>query len=287
MPPILRLMRPKQWTKNFLVLAAWLFTSSFHSAELTQKILLAFIAVTMVSVFNYCLNDVIDCDRDREHPRKKNRPVARGAVSKGTAVGIGAVCAVLGVMAAGFVSTNTMCAVLGFAAMQLAYTFVFKKLVLVDVFVLSLLFVCRAGIGAIAIDVKISNWLLFCTGTLALMLAIAKRRQEFLALGPNSPTRSGMETYNQHILDSMLTFAACTSAISYGIYAIQSETALAHPSLIATVPVVIFGVLRYLLLVMSHGKGEEPESLVFGDGYMLVTVLLFVALSAWAMGGHA
>lgn len=285
MPPILRLLRPKQWTKNLLVFAALIFTASFRDAELLKASLLAFVATCLVSSGSYAANDVLDCKKDKLHPKKKLRPVASGQISPAVACMAGVISVAAGLWIAALVSTNFLSVLLLFVGLQTIYTLVLKHEAVLDVMTLSLLFVGRAALGAIAIDVKISGWLLFCTGALALMLAVAKRRQEFRSLGNESETRSSLKGYTPEVLDHLLVFSAGIAAVGYGVYGIQSETALKHPALILTVPIVIYGILRYLLLVFRHEQGEEPESIVFRDPHMIATLILFLGTAFWVMSG--
>lgn len=280
-------LRPKQWIKNFLVFAAAIFTGSLGTPSVWQHAGLAFIAVSLVSSANYILNDLIDCERDRQHPKKKNRPFARGALSVQAGAILALLCASSGLGLAASGGQWLAYGVLGLGVVQVAYTFAFKHVPTLDLVILSMLYVLRAAIGGWAIQVPVSHWLLFCTGMLALFLAVAKRRQELLSLGVELETREVLKHYSKELLDALFIFAAALTVMSYGIYAIQSPTALAHPRLIATVPVVVYGVLRYIYLVLGQHKGEEPESVIMGDRHMIVTLLAFVATAVFAMAPAA
>ncbi len=276
-------LRPKQWTKNLLVFAAAIFTGSLGVPSVWQHAAVAFVAVSLVSSANYILNDLIDRDRDRLHPKKKNRPFARGALSAQSGVVLAILCATGGLLLVTTGGQWLFFGVLGLSLVQVGYTFAFKHIATLDLVVLSLLYVLRAAIGGWAIQVPVSHWLLFCTGMLALFMAVAKRRQELISLGPELETREVLKHYSKELLDALFIFAAALTVMSYGIYAIQSPTALAHPRLIATVPFVVYGVLRYVYLVLGQQKGEEPESVIISDPDMIATLLFFVSTAIYAM----
>ena len=175
----------------------------------------------------------------------------------------------------------------GYVVLQLAYNFWLKRAPVIDVMVISTGFVLRAALGAIAISAFISGWLLFCTGTLSLLLASAKRRHEFRLQGDDrGESRPALLGYSGSALDAMVVFSASISGIAYGIYAIESETALRHPALILTVPFVVFGILRYLFLTFAKDEGGEPESVLLGDWQILLSVVLFLAAAFYALGGY-
>jgi 4-hydroxybenzoate polyprenyltransferase len=173
-----------------------------------------------------------------------------------------------------------------YLVIQLAYTFGLKAIPLLDVFIVATGFVLRAALGAVAIHAYISGWLLFCTGSLALMLAFAKRRHEFISQGDQrGESRPSLLGYSRSALDALVIFAASGAFMSYGVYAIESETARRSPALILTIPIVLYGVMRYLFLVFGREEGGEPENVIFGDPHMILSVILFVALALFAMSG--
>ncbi|MBN8691096.1 MAG: UbiA prenyltransferase family protein [Armatimonadetes bacterium] len=282
---VLRLLRPKQWAKNFLVLAAYLFTASWQDPSRTSLVLIAFGALCMLSSASYVFNDLADAKADRLHPRKKLRPIASGQFSSGVAIGIGVALIVGGFALSALLPSGAQVALAFFAMIQLAYNLGLKRVAILDVMVISLAFVQRAVIGAMAIEVAISGWLLFCTGAFALFLASVKRRQELRALGTDSMTRATLAGYSERFLDAMVIVAASFAGISYGIYSIESDTARLHPSLILTTPVVVFGILRYLYLVFGREEGEEPESVVFKDPQMVLSLIAFLLVAVLAMRG--
>lgn len=284
MPPILQLMRPKQWTKNLLAAAAWIFTSGFHSGQKTVQMLLAILCLCLASSSTYALNDVLDAEADRNHPVKKNRPVASGAIKPVLALGVFVGCLVLSFVVAWLLGRNTVIGLGIFLAIHFLYNGFVKRYAAADVLFIALAFVQRAVIGALAIGVAISGWLVFVTGSLALLLAFAKRRQEFLMPDvAEAETRAALKGYSQPLLDYFVMFSAALAALSYGVYVIESETGRLHTGLILTIPFVLFGIMRYLTLVFTNGEGGEPETLLLKDRPLLICVVLYVVVAILAM----
>ncbi len=282
----LRLVRPKQWTKNLLVFAALIFTKRFLDPDSVLLTLWAFVALSLVSSAVYVLNDLLDAESDREHPVKRFRPIASGQVARWQAWVLGAVCFLAGLAVSAAISVWFLSGIGWYLLLQLLYNLLFKHHPVVDVAAISLGFVIRAAVGAIALETDISGWLLLCTGALALLLASAKRRHEFILQGDNrGNSRKVLVHYTQPSLDAMVMFSAAVAALTFGVYAIESPTARHYPGLVVTVPFVVFGILRYLFLVFAKERGGEPENLVF-EPQMLLTIVGFLVAALWAMTGQ-
>ena len=286
LPGPLRLLRPKQWTKNLLVLAAPLFTQQLLQLPVLALTLSAFFSLCLASSSVYCVNDLLDAEKDRHHPKKKLRPIASGEVSPNAAIALAILCAGVGLGIAFVIKPLFGWGVLLYLTVQAGYNFGLKKVPVLDVFVLGSGFVMRAALGAVAISVTISGWLLFCTGALALCLGFAKRRSELMS-EEHDPlqSRPTLKSYTQPILDAMVVFSASMAALSYGVYAIQSQNAQEHKGLILTAPFVIYGIARYLFLTFTENEGGEPESLLFSDPHILVTIVLFGIAALLAISG--
>lgn len=283
---ILRLMRPKQWTKNLLVFAALIFTGGYRDQKQVIAVLLTFVAMCLVSSATYALNDVADDKRDRLHPKKKDRPVASGQVSVTGAVALAIVLLAAGLALAWWVQMAVLIGAAIYLGIQAIYNVGFKSLPVLDVFTLSSGFVLRAIIGAAAINVQVSVWILLCTGALALLLGFAKRRSEFVLMGDDrGQSRPALHGYSIRALDGLVLISGCCAAVTFGMYVVESETAKKFPALIFTAPIVLFGIYRYLFLVFSNDEGGEPENLVFGDPQMIGTLIAFLAAAFYAMGG--
>jgi 4-hydroxybenzoate polyprenyltransferase len=283
---IVRLLRPKQWTKNLLVFAGLLFTGSFEQRDLVLRALIAFAAMCLASSGTYAVNDALDASRDRLHPSKKGRPVATGEIAPLFAILIGFVLMAAGCAAAFLLNMASGLTVSSYLVLQAVYNGALKRIPVADVFGLSLGFVLRAVLGATCIAVVISGWLLFCTGALALLLGFAKRRHEFHAQGEDrSSTRESLGGYTGRALDALVLLAAGVASICYGIYSLESPTAESHPALFLTTPFVFYGICRYVYLIFAYDEGGEPESVLLRDPHIWGSVAAFVAMAALAMSG--
>ena len=270
-------LRPRQWTKNLLVFAALLFTLDVkHADGDIGRSVAAFAIFCLLSGATYIFNDLLDRDADRHHPTKKLRPIAAGQISP-AAAGFCAAVIGLGSLACAFhLSTGFGVSALAYAILTAAYSIRLKHIVLIDVMALAAGFVIRAVAGAVVIDVRISQWLLLCTGLLALFLSIGKRRGELVAvLGGRKVGREVIGEYSIELLDQMSTIVTSALVMSYALYTIQSEAAVKHPYLRVTLPFVIFGIFRYLYLIHRKNQGESPDEVVLRDHQLIATVILW------------
>jgi 4-hydroxybenzoate polyprenyltransferase len=267
-------LRPRQWAKNLLLLAGILFAAKIGDPGRWLEALAAFAAYCAASSAAYLLNDVRDASQDRAHPLKRRRPVARGELSHGSALSLAALLVLASVGITAVLGLASIACLVAFCALQAAYTLRLKHVLLVDVLTISGLFVLRAAAGAIAVDVRISPWLLLCTGLLALFLALGKRRAELVLVGSQqAPGRPVLDGYSLGLVDQLIATVAGATIVAYSLYTL---TARDSHALIVTIPFVVFGLFRYLLLVHARAAGEEPENVLLGDVPILVTV------AAWA-----
>ncbi len=271
-------LRPRQWTKNLLLFAGVVFAAKLGDAARWLEALAAFAAYCAASSAAYLVNDVGDREADRAHPLKSRRPVARGELSPRAALLLAGVLAAGSLAVAAALGWRSLVLLAGFAALQLAYSLGLKHVVLVDVLAIAGLFVVRAAAGAVAVDVPISPWLLVCTGALALFLALGKRRGELLLVDARAaPGRRVLDGYPLEVLDQLLTIVAAATIVSYTLY---TFTARDSKTLMVTIPYVVYGVFRYVLLVHRSGVGEEPDQVLVTDVPILVTVSLWAATCA-------
>jgi 4-hydroxybenzoate polyprenyltransferase len=270
-------LRPRQWTKNLLLFAGIIFAAEVDDPSRWARALTAFAVYCAASSAAYLLNDLKDVNADRRHPVKRRRPLARGELSSGTVVAVAAALAAASVIGAATLGWTALALLLVFLALQGAYTFGLKELVLIDVMTISALFVVRAAAGADAVDVRISPWLLVCTALLALFLALGKRRGELVLVGDAKPARPALEGYSLPLVDQLVGIVASSTVVSYAVYALTAHETRA---LAATIPFVVFGIFRYLLLLQRAGVGEEPENVLVSDVPILVTVALWSATCA-------
>jgi 4-hydroxybenzoate polyprenyltransferase len=271
-------MRPRQWSKNLLVFAGLVFAAKLGDASRWVEAVAAFVAYCAISSSAYLVNDVRDREDDRLHPVKRARPIARGELSVRAALVLAAVLAALALGLTGALGLASVAFLLAFAALQAGYTLALKHVVLLDVLTIAALFVIRAAAGAEAVDVRISPWLLLCTALLALFLALAKRRGELVLVGAKrSPGRPVLEGYSLELVDQLVAIVASSTVIAYSVYTL---TARDSKALLATVPFVIFGVFRYLLLVHRDDVGEEPEQVLLTDVPILLAVAGWIVTAA-------
>lgn len=283
----LRLLRPKQWTKNLLVPAAFIFTEGFRDPVSWWLTASAFAVMCAASSATYIVNDLRDIESDRAHPSKRLRPLAAGSVRPGSAVAMAAVLVLVAVVLLVVVLPPTCSAIIGlYLMMQVGYNGWLKRVPIADVFTIAFGFVLRAALGAAALSVSISAWLLICTGALALMLGFAKRRSEFIAMGDRrTESRQSLSGYSKPALDALVVIMATFSAISYGLYSVESSTAQEYPGLVVTTFFVIYGICRYVLLVFSRDEGGEPADILVHDRHILTSVALFLIFAVLAVSG--
>lgn len=293
---LLKAMRPKQWIKNLLLFAGFVFTLNERWRPFTPEMwqylsrsVAAFVLFSLISSSVYLLNDVRDVEKDRAHPTKRNRPIASGDLpaSVATAVGIALmpICLVLG-----FILSPAFAAVAGsYLIMQFAYIYALKNVVLLDVLIISLGFVMRAVSGAVVIGAVISPWLYTVTLLGALFLGLCKRRHELLLLeGGAGQHRKILEMYTPSLLDSLISIVASSTIMAYSLYTFTSLTgqraASTNNLMMLTIPFVIFGLFRYVYLAHRQNAGGSPEEVFLKDKPLIVTILLWIAATGLILG---
>jgi 4-hydroxybenzoate polyprenyltransferase len=268
-------LRPRQWTKNALLFAGIVFAAKLGDWIRWLEAFAAFAAYCAASSAAYLVNDVRDAEADRAHPVKRSRPIARGELGSRTAYLIAAALAAVAVVLVVPLGWPSLAFLAAFCALQAAYTARLKHVVLIDVMTIAALFVVRAAAGAAGVHVRISPWLLLCTALLALFLALAKRRGELVLVGAQStPGRPVLEGYSLELVDQLVSVVAACTVIAYSLY---TFTARDSKALMATIPFVVFGVFRYLLLIHRQDLGEEPEEILLRDRPILACI------AAWAV----
>ncbi|MFH0880460.1 MAG: decaprenyl-phosphate phosphoribosyltransferase [Lentisphaerota bacterium] len=277
MAPLLRALRPKQWTKNAVVLAAFIFALGDRQQQVGISafwtVLEAALLFCVISSGVYLMNDIRDIEQDRLHPNKKLRPLAAGQISMGTAWTASVVLIAAGLAASTLINIRLFEVLLLYVALQVAYTFFLKNVVLIDLFMIAIGFVLRALAGAVAISAAISPWLLLCTLLLALFLALCKRRHEKVILSEwAGETRKNLDQYDEKLLDQLIAIVSASTIISYSLYTLWPDTIVKFGTsrLSLTIPFVIFGVFRYLDLVYRHEKGDRPEHILLPDIPLLI-----------------
>ena len=287
---MLRLLRPRQWIKNLLLFAALVFARQLFVPRSAALAALAFVAFCLASSSVYVVNDLVDVERDREHPEKRKRPIAAGAVAPGAAAGLAALLTLAALATAFAIGRGFGAATLVYLGLSHFYTLAGKNVVVLDVMLVAAGFVIRAIAGALAIQVPYSDWFVLCTLFLAMFIAFSKRRAELVAIGDGvARSRPVLALYSKRSLSAFTAASMAGAIISYSLYVqdVHERAGDARKLLPFTVPFVIFVIFRYHLLVESGGAGERPEEAVFQDAAVLASLAGFVAvaLAAFYWGG--
>jgi 4-hydroxybenzoate polyprenyltransferase len=279
---ILRELRPKQWVKNGMVFFGLVYAVRFLELDLVVKAILAFAAFCAISSAGYIVNDLRDLELDRLHPTKRRRPIAAGIIPVPLAWTIAVVLFGAGFLVAAFLGVPFLLSAVAYVTLTVSYSIWWKHVVLVDVFAVSAGFVVRAVAGALAVDVPISPWLYVCTILGSLVIALGKRRSEIadVAIEDASSHRPALEHYTVEFLDHLVTITATASVMAYSLYTFSAENVPRNHLMMVTIPLVLYGVFRYLFLVQVKGLGGSPEELLLGDRSLAVAVMLFLLTSA-------
>lgn len=271
--------RPRQWSKNLVVLSALLFALEFRDGASVLVAVGAMLLFTATSGGHYVLNDVIDVSLDQQHPTKRNRPIAAGRLSRLTATGA-AVFLILTATVLGFLLAWPLgVALTSYVLLQVMYTLWLKHIVVLDLLAISIGFVIRAAGGALAISVAISPWLYICTFVLALFLAVSKRWAELAGQPSAQSARPVLGIYTPDFLRTLIVITVTSTLISYTLYTFSAPNLPANHSMMLTVPIVLYGLLRYVYLVQVRGVGEAPERLLLEDRGILASSALWVVMS--------
>jgi 4-hydroxybenzoate polyprenyltransferase len=274
-------VRPGEWTKNLFVFAGLLFGQRLTDPLAVKRAGLAFLLFCALAGVVYLVNDVADRDRDRQHPRKRNRPIASGALGVPTALGAAAVLTACGLGAAWWLGRDFFAVAAGYLLLLVLYSGPLKHVVIIDVLTIAIGFVLRVAAGAVAIGVPISQWLLICTILLALFLGLSKRRHEIVLLADGAiGHRRILEEYSPYLLDQMIGVVTASTLMAYILYATSHETAekIGTSLLGLTIPFPLYGIFRYLYLVHRKEGGGSPAELLLNDRPLLACVAL------WAVG---
>jgi len=274
-----KLLRPTQWSKNTVLFAALIFSKHLFDPRALTLVTVAFAAFCMVASGAYVMNDVRDCERDRQHPLKSLRPLPAGRLRLSTATMLS-----IGLMAAGLAGAGMLGA--GFAMLtglylllQVAYTFWLKEVVILDVFAIAAGFVIRAVAGGVVIDVPVSPWLIICTFLLMSFLGFSKRRHELVLLDARATDhRASLREYSPYFLDQMISVVTASTVVAYAIYTASPEVIrkLGTDKLYLTIPFVLYGIFRYLYLVHQKEEGGNPTQLLLSDRPLLADLFLWL-----------
>lgn len=278
---LIEAMRPKSWTKNLFVFAAMIFGRVWTTGALLASAE-AFLGFCLLSSAVYLMNDIVDRHRDRLHPAKSLRPIPSGRLGVPTAVAASSILAA-GVLAVSWISAPRLAVILTlYLAMQAAYSLRLKREVILDCLMIAMGFVLRAMAGVavlddLGIEMFLSPWLILCTFFLASFLAFAKRRNEMETLGETATGhRVNLREYTPGLLDQLMSVSAGCSIMGYALYTISQRTIeQVSPNLWVTVPLVAYGIFRYMYLVHCRGLGGSPDRLLLSDRPMVMNILLW------------
>jgi 4-hydroxybenzoate polyprenyltransferase len=275
MSPLIRALRPSEWIKNLLVFAGVLFSGRLDSGDAITDSVITFVAFCAISSAGYLFNDIRDRELDRQHPEKRDRPIASGVISTGTASGVAVVLAAVAIGLGFAVKSEVAGFVALYGVITCAYSLGLKRLVILDVMTISSLFILRVVAGAVAVGAHASEFLLICTGMLALFLGFTKRRQEaMLEEQDEAETRPVLEHYSLPFLDQMIAMVTASAILSYVIYAVDSPRI--GSKMLATAPSVLYGIFRYLYLIYDRRDTRSTAAILTEDPGMIFAGITWV-----------
>lgn len=290
---LLRLSRPIHWIKNLGVFAALLLSGSLLSPESAVAVIEAFIAFNLITSATYVFNDIMDADRDRLHPTKKNRPVASGLVPKHIAIIYCTILVVTGLTLSALISQFFTLLVLIYLFMQLGYSLGLKNISVLDIMIIATGFVIRVYAGAYIIDAHLSVWFHLCVIATSLFLASGKRRSEIGVVGEGAKTRASLQKYTKETLSSFVSMFGTASWISWSLFTFYESPKAGTPLvlflseisrattisklLMVTIPITIFGIMRYQLLIFEE-KTEAPEKVLLKDPLLLISGIAWLLI---------
>ena len=271
---LLKLMRPKQWVKNGFLFAALLFSGNLFNIDLFVLCVIGCILFSLTASCVYIINDIGDREKDRKHPKKCRRPLASGAVSVPQAVVLLAVLLIVSFGASVMLNIWFAAVLLVYFVFNIFYSYILKHIAIVDVISVSVSYVLRVVAGAVIISCPLSPWILVCTFALALLIAIQKRRGELASVTEGKS--EGRRVLSYYSLDLLRDMGVCMGAVTITAYCLYTFQADVSAYMVLTVPFVIFGLLRYMLLAGTTGLGETPEEIVIRDKPMLVDMAVWI-----------
>lgn len=285
--PLFELLRPRQWIKNAFVLVGLVFGHAWSDPAMVYASLVATLAFCLASGAVYAFNDAHDAERDREHPDKRSRPVARGAVSKREALALSAAAAAAALALAALIGWQAAAIVAAYLVLSAAYTFWLKTVPVLDVAAIAAGFMLRLLAGTLGVGIEPSKWLLACGFLLTLFLGFAKRRAEIARLEEDAGGhRAVLADYSIGFLDKAIALCALGMVAAYAWYTLAADTALIHGtgSLALTLPWVLLGIARYLYRLRQRGGGGDPTEEILRDPLLGVSIAGWIATVLWLIG---
>lgn len=280
MKQLLITMRPKQWTKNLFIFAALLFDLKLFDLTYGVKTVLAFLLFCILSGSVYLINDLTDIEKDRQHPVKRNRPLASGKLKRSWAVTAAVVVPPITLSLCFLLQPLFGLIALAYFVIQLLYSFGLKNVVILDVLIIAAGFVLRVAAGsAVAEAQRFSPWIYVCITLLALFLALGKRRNELTLLDANAlEHRKVLQEYSPELLDEMIALVTSSTVIAYSLYTFSAENLPANKAMMLTIPFVLYSIFRYLYLIHEKNLGGSPEEILIRDAPFIVSNLCWGAV---------
>ncbi|UOF91472.1 decaprenyl-phosphate phosphoribosyltransferase [Fodinisporobacter ferrooxydans] len=274
---VLQIIRPKQWIKNFYVFAALIFSGNLLNIERALVVTYTFLIFCLISSSVYVLNDIIDVKKDKEHPVKKYRPLPSGKMSIPLAILWLIILIIFSVFTSIYLGKGLLLIILLYFAVNIAYSFYFKHIFLIEALIVGFGFVLRAFAGAVVLNVQISPWLFVCTILLSTFIILGKRRSELMRLSDNARHhRRVLEFYSIQLLDQFITIIVATTIMAYSVYTFSAANRYA---MMYTIPFVIYGLFRYLYILHIKESGDAPEEVLLGDVPTLINIGLWTITS--------
>lgn len=274
---ILKTMRPKQWIKNLLIYAALIFDGQLFEPSPFLRTTLGFVLLCLISGTVYLLNDVADVEADRKHPKKRKRPIASGDLPIPVALASAIVIGLITVAISFWLDWFFGIIILLYLGQNLLYSFWLKHVPIIDVLIIAAGFVLRVAAGVSLIDVqRFSPWLYVCTTLLALFFGFGKRRAEIVLLAKEANShRRVLDGYTVELLDLYLSIISAVTIMAYSLYTFSAVNLPENHSMMLTIPIVIYGIFRYLYLLQVKGEGGAPEEIILKDRPLQATFLLW------------
>jgi len=273
---LVKVLRPQQWYKNFLLFLGIVFSLNFFNLSLLLDIIFAFIIFCLLSGSCYIINDIVDIEKDRKHPIKRKRPIASGKLKVSYAIFYSFVLIVICLLGAYLINLEFFTISVLFLISNFLYSFWLKHFILVDILTVSVNYIIRANAGVLAIKVPLSPWITLCAFLLALLLASGKRRHELLLLGKRRGIhRKTLTKYSSEMLSQIISISSGALIMSYSLYTFFADS----PWMIITIPIASYTIFRYLFLVYSKDVGGDPGKIVFKDKGIITSMILWVLLS--------
>lgn len=274
---LLETMRPKQWVKNVFVFAPLVFDVKLFNSIYLARTVGGFVLLCLISGTVYIINDLADRENDRQHPRKRNRPIASGRFPVGAALAAAVLFLLVG-LPLGFLLDPLFGGILlAYLLLQIAYSFSLKNFVIIDVMVIAAGFVLRVAAGVPLVKAeRFSPWMYVCMALLALFIGFNKRRHELALLKENADAhRESLQEYNLSLLDQIVSIVTASTLVAYAFYTFSAPNLPTNHAMMLTIPFVLYAVFRYLYLVQVRGLGGEPEEIVLRDRPLQAGVLLW------------